>query len=49
MNEEIIRRFNETVGPEDTVYILGDIALGGGSQETLEKAKTLIERLNGSL
>lgn len=49
MDEEIIRRFNETVGPEDTVYILGDIALGGGSQETLEKAKSLIERLNGSL
>ena len=49
MDEEIIRRFNETVGPEDTVYILGDVTLGGGSQEVLEKAKTLIERLNGSL
>ena len=49
MNEETIRRFNEVVNPEDTVYILGDIALGGGSQETLEKAKALIERLNGSL
>ena len=31
MNEETIRRFNEVVNPEDTVYILGDIALGGGS------------------
>ena len=49
MNEEIICRFNETVSPEDTVYILGDLALGGGSQEVLEKAKTLIERLNGRL
>ena len=49
MNEETIRRFNEVVNPEDTVYILGDIALGGGSQEALEKAKALIERLNGRL
>lgn len=49
MNEEIIRRFNEKVKPYDDVYILGDIALGGGSEETLAKNKALIERLNGHL
>ena len=24
MNQELIRRWNETVSPEDTVYVLGD-------------------------
>ena len=28
MNEELIRRWNETVGPNDTVYHLGDFGLG---------------------
>jgi len=26
MDEELVRRFNETVGPNDKVYMLGDIA-----------------------
>lgn len=42
MDEEIIRRWNETVGPEDTVYHLGDIALG-----PIEKSLPKIARLNG--
>ena len=49
MNEEIIKRFNEVVQSDDTLYLLGDIALGGGSQEALDKAKSLIERINCSL
>ncbi len=28
MNEALIARFNETVGPSDTVYILGDLVMG---------------------
>lgn len=49
MNEEIIRRHNSIVYPQDTVYILGDNCLGGGSEETLAANKELIERLNGKL
>lgn len=29
MNSEILKRHNEIVSPEDTVYILGDCAVGG--------------------
>lgn len=42
MDEEIIRRWNETVGPDDTVFHLGDIALG-----PIEKSLALVSRLNG--
>ena len=40
MDEEIIRRWNEKVRPEDTVYILGDLAI-------TEKVKKYVLRLNG--
>ena len=49
MNNEIISRFNSLVGKNDDVYILGDICLGGGSDEILAKNKALIEQLNGKL
>jgi calcineurin-like phosphoesterase family protein len=49
MNEEIIKRHNEVVGSDDIVYCLGDVCLGGGGAEVLEKAKQFIERLNGKL
>ena len=49
MNEAIIQRHNEIVKPEDIVYVLGDLCLGGGSEEMLQKNKGLIERLNGIL
>lgn len=49
MNETIIQRHNEIVKPEDIVYVLGDLCLGGGSEEMLQKNKELIERLNGTL
>lgn len=42
MDEEIIRRWNEAVSPEDTVFHLGDIALGPIA-DSLPK----IARLNG--
>lgn len=44
MNEEIIRRWNEVVSPDDDVYVLGDVALGKIS-ETLP----LVSRLAGNL
>ena len=28
MNEALVRRWNATVGPDDTVWVLGDVALG---------------------
>jgi calcineurin-like phosphoesterase family protein len=41
MNEEIIRRYNSVVGPDDIVYHLGDFALN-------EKyVKPTLDRLNG--
>jgi len=42
MNSEMIRRWNETVTPEDTVYYLGDFALGKG-----EDIVPLVASLNG--
>ena len=40
MDEELVRRWNERVGPDDAVYHLGDFTLGG-------KAAALFNRLNG--
>lgn len=42
MNEEMIRRWNKKVSPEDNVYILGDFSFGK-VDETCE----LLKRLNG--
>jgi len=39
MNEALIKRFNEIVGPSDTVYILGDLVMG--------RDLNCAERLNG--
>lgn len=49
MNETIIANHNAVVAPEDDVYLLGDLALGGGGPDVLAKNKALIERLNGKL
>lgn len=49
MNETIISRFNSVVGPEDDVYILGDLCLGGAGSGALAANKARIERLNGKL
>ncbi len=43
MNEGLIARWNEVVGPEDTVFVLGDVAMGHRI-ETLP----LAGRLNGT-
>lgn len=47
MNKEIVKRFNEIVKPEDEVYILGDLCLGGTN--SLANNKSLIESLNGKI
>jgi calcineurin-like phosphoesterase family protein len=40
MNEEMIKRWNETVGPKDKVYHLGDVVIN-------RRFLTILERLNG--
>ena len=49
MNEAIVARHNEKVRPGDTVYVLGDCALGGGDPQILAENKKLIESLNGNI
>lgn len=44
MNETIITRWNERVEPDDTVWVLGDVALG-----PIEESLALVSRLNGYL
>src|SRR5687768_13839820 len=43
MNEELIRRWNEVVAPEDKVYHLKDFGLG-----QMEDTLNIISRLNGT-
>ena len=43
MNETMIKEWNEIVNPEDTVYILGDVAFLPAS-----KAMVIMQRLNGT-
>ena len=43
MNNKIIRNYNSKVGDNDTVYILGDIAMG-----KREASIPLVKRLNGN-
>ena len=42
MNEKMVLEWNEIVNPEDTVYILGDVAFMSGSD-----AARIVNRLNG--
>ena len=44
-NKAIIERHNSMVSPEDTVYVLGDCALGGA--EGLQQAIECIRQMNG--
>lgn len=44
MNEELIKRWNEKVSPENSVYHLGDLSLAN-PQET----KEILDRLNGKI
>jgi calcineurin-like phosphoesterase family protein len=42
MTEAMIKEWNELIGPEDTTYILGDVAFMGGFD-----ASKIMNRLNG--
>lgn len=44
MNEVLIKNWNERVTDEDTVYVLGDLAMG-----TVEASRACIERLKGKI
>lgn len=44
MNENFIHEWNEIVTPEDTIFHIGDVALGMGS----ERFDALMSRLNGT-
>lgn len=44
MNETLISNWNNVVTPEDTVYVLGDFAMGQASE-----VKDLVSRLNGTI
>jgi calcineurin-like phosphoesterase family protein len=43
MNEAMVKEWNDLIEPEDTVYILGDVAFMSGSD-----AGRTVNRLNGS-
>jgi calcineurin-like phosphoesterase family protein len=43
MNEQMVLEWNETIAPEDTVYILGDVAF-----LPADKAVKIMRRLNGT-
>ena len=43
MNEEMVLEWNATIAPDDTVYILGDVAFLPAA-----KAVSIMQRLNGS-
>ena len=47
MNEAIIERWNAIVAPEDDVYVLGDLCLGGAGMNAPNQH--LIEMLNGKI
>ena len=47
MNRAIIKNFNEVVAPEDDVYVLGDLMLGGSDR--MADGLSLIKQLNGEL
>lgn len=47
MNETIIRKHNERVKPEDTVFFLGDFIFKGGKEGGVEKYLLFEKRLNG--
>lgn len=46
MNAAIVARWNETVRPEDTVWILGDFAMGSPFRDNLAIAESLNGKLN---
>jgi calcineurin-like phosphoesterase family protein len=48
MDEFMIQEWNNTVGPGDLVYHLGDFAITGYSQKHKPKVEKLLRKLNGT-
>lgn len=48
-DEQIIKNWNAIVKPEDTVYVLGDMCLGGSDVQNMWENMSFIEQLNGQL
>ena len=48
-HEKIIANHNSLVEPNDYVYVLGDLCLGGSSSENLRQCKKMIENMKGRL
>lgn len=44
-NKALVRNWNETVSPEDTVYVMGDMIMGDNRHEALD----YIKQLNGTI
>ena len=44
-DDTIVKNWNETVGKDDIVYVLGDVAMGTDEEEIIKK----ISSLNGTL
>lgn len=44
MNEELVKRHNEVVHPDDEVYVLGDLMLGSDYEDGIK----LIQQMNGN-
>ncbi len=49
MNESIIEAYNKFISKDDIVYILGDLCLGGPSQDKLLENKYLLSELQGNI
>jgi len=47
MNETIIRKHNERVKPDDTVFFLGDFIFKGGKEGGVDRYRLFEKRLNG--
>lgn len=47
MTNAIIERYNKIIKNDDTVYVLGDLCLGGSSDEILHQNRKLINSLKG--
>jgi calcineurin-like phosphoesterase family protein len=46
MRNIIVKRHNEVVGPKDTTYFIGDVAMIG--RHELSKLRPLLEKMNGT-
>ena len=46
MNEILLKNFNNTVSPDDEVYVLGDLMLGGPNNEAIKYVRRLYGQIH---